>query len=172
MNIVLLAMSASPVTENPLNMASFFKSPIATFAESLEDVDSDHISIHDLLEAYATMSSRIKATASLLQEADTGYPALGFLREHATTVYRCLYRDIRRALADSCPTRPFDHVGSISYFVGISDHEAPANMKKQVNDVSAVCHAALVLVSNIFKFTSISAVFVGMCKVFIGFRHV
>lgn len=150
--------------ETSLAIQTFFKSPVLTLLESLEDLDADHVSMHDLLEAYAVLSNRIKITAHLLIEIDAEHPALNFLGQHSRSVAECLHRDVRRAFAEPLP-QSSNQDAAIPTSFDLLPEEASLNLEKQVVDMSAVCHAALVVVSNIFRFKALSALFPGKCAV-------
>lgn len=155
-------MSDILISSVTLDVETFFKSPILTLLESLEDVDADHISNHDVLEAYATLSNQIKITAHLLTVATQEYPALSFLSKYTDPVIRCLRRDVKRALVDPSP-RSSTHSGPIPQSIDFVANESSANMRKQVTEHPEICHAALGIVSNIFKFAALSALFSGKC---------
>ena len=153
-------MLDAPTSPEALDVDTFFKSPILTLSESLEDVDADHISNHDVLEAYAILSNRIKQTAHFLGEARKEYSALNFFSKHTGPVVQCLRRDIKRALIDPLPKPSTPHE-TIPQSIEFLTKEPSASTRKQITEHPAICYAALGIVSNIFKFSTLSSLFAG-----------
>ena len=101
------------------------------------------VSVHDLLDAYATFTNRVILHAHLLQ-GETPPPAMTLLRTHKDDLVRALRRDVRRALIG-----PLD----LSF-------EGAKIVSEQ--DASWLCHHALCALTTIFQFPAFHSVFSGM----------
>ncbi|GBE84841.1 hypothetical protein SCP_0700210 [Sparassis crispa] len=134
----------------------YFRSPIATLRESLEDDSAEHISAHDLLEAYSVFSSRLRTIVAVIPEDQREVPSLNYVARHAPEVAQCLRRDLRRALVDPVPNyRSSNDLIPES----LAFRDATEDQVKDARDASSVCHGALRLLSYIFRFSVLSSMF-------------
>ncbi|KAL6303902.1 hypothetical protein BKA93DRAFT_786211 [Sparassis latifolia] len=134
----------------------YFRSPIATLRESLEDDSAEHISAHDLLEAYSVFSNRLRTIVTVIPEDQREVPSLNYVARHAPEVAQCLRRDLRRALVDPVPNYRFSN-DLIPESLAFRD--ATEDQVKDARDASSVCHGALRLLSYIFRFSVLSSMF-------------
>jgi hypothetical protein len=151
---------------------TYLSSPLKTLISS-----STSILPHDLLEAYHTLSIRLNALVPLIPSS-LHPPALDALRSDAPQLVQILKRDLERALVNplafpvpSSQSPPGGFQSSIvSYpeFPYIPKTEPRAHIInltlddiKHVTDSAEVCHAALRLVSALFRFKCLLQVFEG-----------
>lgn len=140
----------SQKTPNPLAHPTFFKSPVNSILNTLSDDTFEHTSVHNLLDAYSTLSCRIKAVAGSLASDCEGYPSLQFLKNNVVPLGRCMQRDIRRAFADSLASNSrVASLGSISTSPIQTTNIPPGNINR-ARETAMLCRYALQLVSNIF----------------------
>ncbi|KAI0632232.1 hypothetical protein C8Q77DRAFT_1197483 [Trametes polyzona] len=155
-----MSLRALNQNERPelLEHATYFRSPINVLIASLEaDTSADH-TLHDVLDAYATFSLRIKAVSSLLSQAKD-YVALRYLKSNVTSLARCIQRDLRRALRE--PFTSDSHtkgVGTASSTVFPTPGSSSAAVNT-IRDIAAICHHALQLLSDIFHFPGLFSLF-------------
>ncbi|KAI0917111.1 hypothetical protein AcW1_007609 [Taiwanofungus camphoratus] len=144
--------------KNAANALMYFDAPIATLLESIEDFASDHIFIHDVAQAYSIFCLQIKAIAKSIYNNTHEIPALHLIKQHAGSIVQCLRRDIRRSLVDPFPELRRSG-NSIPDSVALSTQEVSEEEMKYAVDLSIVCHYALQLLSDIFKFPVLSSLF-------------
>lgn len=147
---------------------TFLSSPLKTLMSSILP--------HDLLESYHTLSLRLNALVS----SSLSTPALHPLRSDASRLVQVLKRDLERALLNPLAfpvpsSSTSSHVQSPPLQTSIvsSSPESPYIPKlphiinltlddvKRVTDSVKVCHAALRLVSVLFRFECLFRVFEG-----------
>lgn len=150
--------------KNAANALMYFDAPIATLLESIEDFASDHIFIHDVAQAYSIFCLQIKAIAKSIYNNTHEIPALHLIKQHAGSIVQCLRRDIRRSLVDPFPELRRSG-NSIPDSVALSTQEVSEEEMKYAVDLSIVCHYALQLLSDIFKFPVLSSLFSGEQRV-------
>lgn len=140
----------SQKTPNPLAHPTFFKSPVNSLLNTLANDTSEQTSVHSLLDAYSTLSCRIKAVASSLASNCEEYPSLQVLRKNAVPLGSCIQRDIRRASAD--PLSSNSHVASLGSISTppIQTTNIPPEIVNTARETAMLCRYALQLVSNIF----------------------
>ncbi|RDB15276.1 hypothetical protein Hypma_004793 [Hypsizygus marmoreus] len=140
----------------PLMIPTYLSSPMETILESLDDHSSQYISTHDLIDAYAVLSSRIRSQADTILQAEQPIPAFAPLIENASSLARALKRDIQRAIID--PARIFrgSPPAGESYFeeTPATDHEIQYG-----RDSSILCHHTLRVLSDIFAFEPLYSMF-------------
>ena len=143
-------------TSNAMLDVKFFSSPLDTLLESIHDRDAEYLSIHDLIEAYSAISTRIRSQVDIIMAARQPPPALAFLGEHTSSLTRALRRDILRCFVDpSHDLRTTPPPGeSFSSDASMTDHEI-----QYARDLSAVCHYSLRLLSDIFSFKLLYSLF-------------
>jgi hypothetical protein len=145
-----------PTDNHPLYHSEYLRGPIETIVRSHRALLSGHLSLHDITEAYRTLSMRIRQSSRHLSVASEGFPALEPLRDKGTEVVAALRRDVSRALPISAPHTSGD------WSFRSSDHavETVSTYEADVaTDSSTLCHYALRLSSEIFRFPAISSVF-------------
>jgi hypothetical protein len=150
-------MSMSLADNHPLYHFDYLLGPIETIVRSHRAPLSGHLSLHDITEAYRTLSMRIRQSSCHLSVASECFPALGPLRDKGTEVVAALRRDVSRALPISAP-----HTSGGSFLR--SSHHAAETVSTTyeanvATDSSVLCHYALRLLSEIFRFPAISSVF-------------
>ncbi|KAL1950460.1 hypothetical protein VTO73DRAFT_5584 [Trametes versicolor] len=140
----------SQLTPNPLAHPTFLKSPVNSILNTLCDDTFEHTSAHNLLDAYSTLSYRIKAVASSLASDCEGYLSLQILKKNAIPLGRCIQRDIRRAFAD--PPASNSHVASLGSISTppIQTTNIPPEIINMARETAMLCQNALQLVSDIF----------------------
>ncbi|KAI9443507.1 hypothetical protein H4582DRAFT_1201132 [Lactarius indigo] len=153
-------MTMLSTIDNPLEHPDYFLGPVETIACSLSALTSGRLSLHDITEAYHTLSMRIRRSSSTLTIRTKTFPALEPLKQKAADVAAALRRDISWALHGSEP-RPSE--GSSSSFAdpteqGVSSEPTGYN-KSRAADLSTLCHYALCLLSEIFRLPVLSSVF-------------
>ncbi|KZT73902.1 hypothetical protein DAEQUDRAFT_808069 [Daedalea quercina L-15889] len=146
---------------NPSAETRFLRSPILTLLESLEDVEHDHISIHDLTDAYSTLCARFKAISDVLSRDSANVPALRFIEEHSVPIVECLRRDVRRALVDPVMAAPQGAAALIDIARPLdwsTNLDADEDMKI-AKDTAHLCQTVLRTLSYIFRLPTLSVVF-------------
>lgn len=142
----------------PMMCQSYLSSPLETILESLNDHDSEYISLHDLIEAYNVLSERIRAEAYTLVNGGQYLLAFALLKEHASSLARALRRDIQRALID--PSRDLRRTPppgeSFLTDVSMNDHEI-----QHARDLPMLCHHSLCVLSDVFAFEALHSLFDG-----------
>ncbi|KAI0301175.1 hypothetical protein B0F90DRAFT_1817189 [Multifurca ochricompacta] len=151
-------MSIPLADDSPLAHPHYFLGPIETIVYSHRALSSGDLSLHDITEAYHTLSTRIRQSSAYLAVGSSSYPALGPLKEKGAGVAAALRRDVLRALRVSaqhisCHT-PSQSSGSFEESVG---WEQAAPNIKHATDVSTLCHYALRLLSEIFRLPALSS---------------
>jgi hypothetical protein len=146
---------AMPLADNhPLYHSDYLLGPIETIVESHTALLSGHLSFHDITEAYRILSMRIRQSSCHLSVASDCFPALKPLRDKGTEVVAALRRDVSRGLLISAPHTSGD------FFLRSSDHVESTTYDANVTtDSSTLCHYALRLLSEMFRFPAISSVF-------------
>lgn len=145
---------------DPLSCAGFFASPIQTLVDSVEDIHGEHLSLHDIADAYATFSMRIQDNANELSRTEPVLVALELLKSQALIVATALRRDIRRALADPMPGQPPETSMSDDWLLP-SQQALDEQQVKCARDQALVCHQSLQFLSNVFRFSVLQQQFSG-----------
>ncbi|KAH9851814.1 hypothetical protein C2E23DRAFT_732427 [Lenzites betulinus] len=137
-----------------LTQPTYFRSPIATISSSI-DRTSDAITLYDLIDAYNTFSRRIATVSASLLQDYVCYPALKILEENADILAHCIQRDIRRGFTDPLATSLTASISSAPpTAAGISQNALGSS-----RDIFTLCRYALQLLSNIFRFPVLHALF-------------
>ncbi|KAH9019472.1 hypothetical protein EDB84DRAFT_1566051 [Lactarius hengduanensis] len=154
------SMSIPLTNNNPLERSDYFLGPVETIACSHDALTSGRLSLHDITEAYHTLSMRIRHSSSTLTVGTRTFPALELLRQKGADVVAALRRDISWALHGSAPRTyedsSFSLSGSTERTVG---WEPTVYNKSRAADLSTLCHYALCLLSEIFRLPVLSSVF-------------
>lgn len=135
---------------------TYFSSPIRTLTLSIKDPGHECISIHDLVEAYNVLSTRIR---SLNRQLDEASPLMSVFKERSSDITYCLGRDIRRILPNPFKEQSFQHsfVGH-SYFTDDSSDDEEIQLLTE-NDL--LCQHALRFASDLFTFRATHSYFAG-----------
>ncbi|KAF8262566.1 hypothetical protein EI94DRAFT_676448 [Lactarius quietus] len=150
-------MSILLTEDNPLEFPDYFLGPVETIACSQCPLTSRRLSLHDITDAYHTLSMRIRRSSSNLSAGTRTFPALEPLKQKGADVSAALRRDISRALHGFAPHTSEDSSSNLSEeSVG---WESTAYNKSRAADLSTLCHYALRLLSEIFRLPAISSVF-------------
>ncbi|KAH8986191.1 hypothetical protein EDB86DRAFT_2832785 [Lactarius hatsudake] len=96
-------MSILLTNNNPLEHSDYFLGPVETIAYSHDALTSGRLSLHDITEAYHTLSMRIRHSSSTLTVGTRTFTALELLRQKGADVVSALRRDISWALHGSTP---------------------------------------------------------------------
>lgn len=135
---------------------TYFSSPIRTLTLSIKDPGHECISIHDLVEAYNVLSTRIR---SLNRQLDEASPFMSVFKERSSDIAYCLGRDIRRILPNPFKEQSYQHsfVGH-SYFTDDSSDDEEVQLLTE-NDL--LCQYALRFASDLFTFRAMHSYFAG-----------
>jgi hypothetical protein len=157
-----------PLTDyDPLSRSEYFLGPIETIVCSYEGLASGRLSLHDITEAYRTLSMRIRHSLSSLSIASGPLPALEPLRENSSNVIAAWRRDISRTLRAFSPHTPRDmRSGSAGPSEGCMSWEPAAYNVNHAIDYSTQCHYVLRLLSEIFRFPALFSIFSRMSHLF------
>jgi hypothetical protein len=74
-------MSILLTNDNPLEFPDYFLGPVETISCSKSALASRRLSLHDITEAYHTLSMRIRRSSSTLTARTGSFPALEPLRQ-------------------------------------------------------------------------------------------
>ncbi|KAI9465060.1 hypothetical protein BJY52DRAFT_1184101 [Lactarius psammicola] len=141
-------MSIPLTNDNPLEHPAYFRGPIETIACSHGALASGRLSLHDITEAYHTLSLRIRHSSNTLTVGAATFRALEPLRQKCADVAAALRRDISWALH-----------GSAAHSSESVGWDPTAYNKSRAADLSTLCHYALCLLSEIFRLPVLSSVF-------------
>lgn len=137
---------------------TYLDSPIRTLCESIKDPGALRISIHDLMEAYAVLSTRIRIILNQ-DTCTTGLPihSLAGLAEFSLEIMNCISRDIQRPLPSPFDSQPQQNSSSYLYYDAATDLE---DIQITMDNIS-LCHYALRFASDIFAFSMLYSIFPG-----------
>lgn len=145
---------------NPLYHSEYLVGPIETIVCSRKALLSGHLSHHDITEAYRTLSMRIRQSSCHLSVVSVSFPALDPLRDKGADVVAALRRDILRALRTypwHTPEEPSSRSsGPTAESIGWGPTTYNTNC---ATDFSTLCHYALRVLSEIFRFPALSSMF-------------
>lgn len=149
-------MSGNPST--PLHDTSYLLSAIETITDSMQD--SSSVSSNDLLDAYNTLSGRLKSQSQALQEPATSFPAFECITLNRNDLFEAFRRDIGLAhidpfSADHPPRRPPKDL----FLSDTRSAEIGSIQIQCARDFSCLCNYALSTLAVIFKFPSLSSLF-------------
>ncbi|KAF8904104.1 hypothetical protein CPB84DRAFT_1773418 [Gymnopilus junonius] len=147
---------AGPSGKDPVISSTYLLSPLRTLKESIPDYGRDYITAHDLVEAYNTLSNRIRVHIDLISSDET--PSfLTIFKTNTFDIIECLTRDIRRSLPN-----PFESQRSLLSFAGLScESEGSPNdedLRTMIDDAT-LCQHALRFASDIFTFPALYSCF-------------
>jgi hypothetical protein len=129
---------------------TFLASPISTLVDSLT---SSAYTYHDLLDAYATLNTRLISSVRQLGQKEATFGALEGIRENAVSLARAIQRDLLRATREPC-------LDSETVASGSSVTALELQVQALQNEV-VVCHAAVQLVATVFKHPRLSGLIRG-----------
>jgi hypothetical protein len=133
---------------------NYFHSPIITLLESASGKDSD-LTLHDLTEAYATLSNRIMRQSHRLRVSNSALSALTPFKTHRVNIFQVLRRDIQRCLLDTTSSK-HDHLfGSYGFCSSMIHFDAT----RQEADASLLSYSALYFLSQIFMYDVLHNIF-------------
>jgi hypothetical protein len=156
-------MSIPPTDHDPLSHSEYFLGPIETIVCSYEGLASGRLSLHDITEAYRTLSMRIRHSLGSISIASGPLPALEPLRENSTNVIAAWRRDISRTLRAF--SQHTSHSSSACSEGRMSWEPAAYNVIHAI-DCSTQCHYVLRLLSEIFRFPVLFSIFSRMSLFF------
>lgn len=141
-------------SSSPLNSNKYFTSPLKTILESVNDPQNEFITLHDLAEAYATVSRRIRFLASEILENGPELPAFEPFKTDNVLLSICLTRDVGRCLLN--PLTIFSQPQSTS-----DDGSIIEEGTERAQGYATLSHHALVFLSDVFSLTPVMNIFSG-----------
>ena len=159
---------ASIASETPfrpsdyVSSKTYFDSPIRTLCESINDPGGLFISVHDLMEAYSVLSTRLRVIFNEATCTTLPTPCLAGFHEFSSDITQCISRDIQRPLPS-----PFDSQQDFSSYL---DYDAATDLEELqlTMDNISLCHYALRIASDIFTFSTLYSIFPGKRSYFIA----
>ncbi|KIN99597.1 hypothetical protein M404DRAFT_30266 [Pisolithus tinctorius Marx 270] len=149
-------MSGNPST--PLHDTSYLLSAIETITDSLQD--SSSVSSNDLLDAYNTLSGRLKSQSQALQEPATSFPAFECITLNRKDLFEAFRRDIGLAHIDPFSADHPPRRAPKDLFLSDTRSAEIGSIQIQcARDFSSLCNYALSTLAVIFKFPSLSSLF-------------
>ncbi|KAJ3567736.1 hypothetical protein NP233_g6170 [Leucocoprinus birnbaumii] len=142
---------ASKTPTPPLESEKYFASPLATILESVSDPQSEVITLHDLTEAYATLSCRVRLQSSAISSSERAFPAFIPLQAENHSLSICLIRDIGRCLLNPLLFSQPESASDDSSWIEEGTERALA--------YATLSHHALVFLSDVFSFISLAGRF-------------
>ncbi|KAF8158535.1 hypothetical protein B0H34DRAFT_807999 [Crassisporium funariophilum] len=148
-------MTASTTQTTSTISPTYFASPVQTLSESLTNSGQDCITVHDLVEAYNVLSTRIRSQSHIVFSTDKSLPSLAIFSEHSSQISECLSRDIRRVLPSPFDSQHHADAGHSYYSeASFSDEEL-----ETAADNVILCHHALRFIGDIFTFQALHTKF-------------
>ncbi|KAI6129934.1 hypothetical protein EDD17DRAFT_1752711 [Pisolithus thermaeus] len=142
----------------PLHDPSYLLSAIETIKNSLEDCSS--VSSHDLLDAYNTLSRRLKSESQALQESTASFPAFECIASNRDHLFKAFRRDTGFAHIDPFSTdKPICRAPKDLLLPSIRSAEMGSIQIQRARDLSCLCNYALSTLAVVFKFVSLSSLF-------------
>ncbi|KAK2465736.1 hypothetical protein APHAL10511_002280 [Amanita phalloides] len=147
-------MYASDPPTKLLSIPFYFASPLNTLLDSMHDPDYNQITLHDVMEAYACFSDRIRSVAKPLMGVETTRTEAAFriVGERSVELAWVLKRDLRRALA-APPSHSQDSLHMYSYSPTLDDDAQYAL------DSARLAQYALCFISDICIFRALYSLF-------------
>lgn len=135
---------------------TYFASPIRTLKESLKDPGTHNISIHDLVEAYNGLSTKLRDRIDNVKVTPSIFT---IIKDESELLSDCLVRDIGRVLPNPFASQHYnDSLGNISFY---SEEVSNDGEIQIMTDNNLLCQYALRFVSDIFTFPSVHCNFTG-----------
>ena len=148
---------AKPDQRPPLSL-TYLKSPILVLTHSLEDGTGQDIT-HDLLDAYSVLSLRIRAICAPLAENGSMETPLQAIKASSDALSHRLQHDIRRALEDPLTATSQSANDILLATISRAPTESHEDLVCAARDSSALCQQSIQIVSLIFRFPALSALF-------------
>ncbi|KAJ7442618.1 hypothetical protein FB451DRAFT_1297037 [Mycena latifolia] len=146
--------AAKQPADGPLACIAYFSSPAETLLESTGP-NADDISFHDLIEAYNTLSNRIRSQIRLILIAETPLPALIALKEYSHQIGEALRRDLKRTREEPPHSRRTSIAGASFQMITQPDEDEI----RVSRDLALLSHQALRFLSDIFSFPPLYSIF-------------
>ena len=153
-------MSTPLADDHSLYHSDYLLGPVETIVRSHQALVSGLLSVHDITEAYRTLSMRFRPLSCHLSAVSDAFPALNPLRDKGAEFVAALRRDISWALRISAAHTSGDlslrssDPATETVCLGSTIYEA-----NRATDYSTLCHYALRLLSEIFRLPALSSVF-------------
>lgn len=143
---------------NFLSSLTYFQSPLLTLISSLDASTSDTITVHDIIDAYSTLSIRIRSVSTSLSSVTPDNIAIKTIANCSDALAHCLQRDIRRALGDPLAS-PSQAQGIPS--PGRQSTQFPEEAVYAALDASALTQHAILTMSILLQVSSLHLLFSG-----------
>lgn len=146
---------------NPAAVPStYFASPIRILKESLKDPDTHNISTHDVVEAYNSLSTKLRDRIHDISSIDVTPSFMTIFKEESQLLSDCLMRDIGQVLPNPFASQQYnDSLANLSFY----SEETPNDDDIQtLTENNLLCQFALRFVSDIFTFPNMHCNFTGM----------
>lgn len=144
----------SSSSASPLASDRYLASPVVTILGSIDDPQSEIITLHDLAEAYSTLSRRIRLQAPTVTVTTQIHPAFTSLTTHNASLSLCLIRDISRCLLNPLSIFSQDSVP----LNGLAREE----FTERAQAYATLSHHALVFLSDVFSIVPLMNTFLGL----------
>ncbi|KAJ7288150.1 hypothetical protein C8J57DRAFT_1279246 [Mycena rebaudengoi] len=147
--------STSELSPSPLSSGTYFMSPMETLLESSVGLDANGVSLHDLIEAYNVLSTRIRSQIRVILGKQAPQSALASLREHSGPIAEALRRDLKRAREDpSTYVQRMSHADSFQTTIEIDEDDLRVS-----RDLALLSQQVLRLISDLFSFPPLFSLF-------------
>ena len=151
---------STPLADNhSLYHSEYLLGPVETIVCSHQALVSGLLSVHDITEAYRTLSMRIRRLSCHLSAVSDAFPALNPLRDKGAEVVAALRRDVSWALRSPAHTSGDLSLRSSGFAAETVGLESTIYVANRATDSSTLCHYALRLLSEIFRLPALSSVF-------------
>lgn len=151
---------STPLADNhSLYHSDYLLGPVETIVCSHQALVSGPLSVHDITEAYRTLSMRIRRLSCHLSAVSDDFPALNPLRDKGAEVMAALRRDVSWALRSPAHTSGDLSLRSSCLTAEAGCLESTTYVANCATDSSTLCHYALRLLSEIFRLPALSSVF-------------
>ncbi|KAI0269933.1 hypothetical protein BC834DRAFT_578053 [Gloeopeniophorella convolvens] len=147
--------------EDPLTLTSYLLSPVEAIVHSTQAVAPDSLSLHDILEAYHILSTRIRRLSSDLEAVPIPITALAPLQTNCASIVVALRRDVSRALRVHVQRDSYECGARFSVAAEGSICVGAACNPKCASESSLLCLYALRLLSEVFRLPPLSSLFSG-----------
>lgn len=141
---------------NFLSSLTYFQSPLLTLISSLDASTSDTITVHNIIDAYSTLSIRIRSVSTSLSSVTPDNIAIKTIANCSDALAHCLQRDIRRALGD-----PLASPSQAQGIPGRQSTQFPEEAVYAALDASALTQHAILTMSILLQVSSLHLLFSG-----------
>lgn len=139
-----------------LSSLTYFQSPLLTLISSLDASTSDTITVHDIIDAYSTLSIRIRSVSTSLSSVTPDNIAIKTIANCSDALAHCLQRDIRRAFGD-----PLASPSQAQGIPGRQSTQFPEEAVYAALDASALTQHAILTMSILLQVSSLHLLFSG-----------